>query len=56
MNPLRAALPALFLLLAPAVPAPARGQTSLGQPGNLPPPRAAAPAAPAASPPAPSAP
>ena len=47
-NPLRAALPALLLLLAPS----AWAQTSLGQPGSLPPPRAAAPAA---APPAPAA-
>ncbi|MFC7477308.1 SH3 domain-containing protein [Dankookia sp. GCM10030260] len=39
-NPIRAALPALLLLLA----LPAWAQTSLGQPGSLPPPRAAAPA------------
>jgi SH3-like domain-containing protein len=52
--PLRAALPALLLLLAP----PARGQSSLGQPGTLAPPRAAgtiarvAPPAPPVAPPA----
>ncbi|MFZ4405899.1 MAG: SH3 domain-containing protein [Paracraurococcus sp.] len=40
----RVALPALALLLAPA----AWGQSSLGQPGSVPPPRAAAPAAPPA--------
>lgn len=47
--PLRATLPALILLLAPAALAPAWGQTSLGQPGSLPPPRAAT-APPAATP------
>ncbi|NOG72600.1 SH3 domain-containing protein [Roseicella sp. DB1501] len=42
-RPLHAALPALLLLASPAF-----GQSSLGQAGSLPPPRAAAPAPPAA--------
>ena len=55
-NPLRTALPALLLLLAPSAPGAAWAQTSLGQPGSLPPPRAAAPAAAPTAPAAPAAP
>ncbi|WP_128080084.1 SH3 domain-containing protein [Roseicella frigidaeris] len=50
-RPLRAALPALLLLASPAF-----GQSSLGQAGSLPPPRAAAPVAPTAAPTPPAAP